>query len=221
MTAILISRTHYPVTTLGPGVRAGIWTQGCTLGCHGCLARDTWAADPDRAVDVAAIAGWVASLPEPVDGVTISGGEPFEQPAALTALLLALDAWRAARAPGSSPADVLVYSGYPFSRLSRSAGARVPLELCDAVVAGPYVDRLNTGLRWRGSANQRIVPLTKLGRERYADADEPPGPQPRLQIGVDGDRIWYIGIPHRGDLARLSERLGAAGVAHGGASWDS
>jgi anaerobic ribonucleoside-triphosphate reductase activating protein len=222
MTTILLSRTHYPVTTLGPGLRAGIWTQGCTLACPGCLARDTWAADPGRATDVTTVLGWVASLTGPVEGVTISGGEPFEQPAALEALLRSLHAWRAAAASGRGGAiDILVYSGFSLSRLSRTAGTRRLLELCDAVVAGPYVDRLNTGLRWRGSANQRIVPFTELGHARYSTVDQRPRRGPDLQVAVDRDRIWYIGIPRRGDLSRLNERLAAAGVTRMESSWDS
>ncbi|RAY14405.1 radical activating enzyme [Actinomadura craniellae] len=237
---LLLAKAHYPVTTLGPGTRAGIWTQGCTLHCGGCLSRDTWAADPSTAVPVDAVLGWLDSLPGPVDGVTISGGEPFQQPAALAALLRGVHGWRAPEV------DVLVYSGYPYSRLARSAEMREILGLCDAVVAGPYIDRLNRAapadvtekdpqgrhpsegsLLWRGSANQRIVPLTALGHERYAGpaGDDPVEGRagPRMQVSVDegpeGRRVYYIGIPRRGDMARLTSTLERAGVHAGEVSW--
>jgi anaerobic ribonucleoside-triphosphate reductase activating protein len=207
---LLLAKAHYPVTTLGPGRRAGIWTQGCTIGCPGCLSRDTWAADPRTAIPVATVLGWLRSL-DPVDGVTISGGEPFQQPAALRELLLGIREW--AR-PG---VDVLVYSGYVASRLRRSF--RDLLELCDAVVAGPYIERLNTTeLRWRGSVNQRIVALSDLGRNRYRDAERG-DPTPHMQVSVEDDRIFYIGIPRRGDMERLTERLSLSGVHAGEVSW--
>lgn len=219
--ALLLSRAHYPVTALGPGVRAGIWVQGCTIGCAGCMSRDTWEADPRTAVPVDALLGWLRALPEPIDGVTISGGEPFEQPEALGALLRGLGAWRRERPSGAVPVDVLVYSGRTFSRLSRSAESRALLDLCDAVVAGPYVDRLNDGSALRGSANQRIVSLTGLGRERYEKPTD--GGSPRMQICVDdgpeGRRVFYIGIPRRGDMDHLSSRIEQAGVRAGEASW--
>ena len=45
--SVSISRLHFPVTTLGPGHRIGIWFQGCSIRCEGCLSMDTWA--PGRA----------------------------------------------------------------------------------------------------------------------------------------------------------------------------
>ncbi|HAU1321526.1 TPA: radical SAM protein, partial [Legionella pneumophila] len=39
---IYISRVHFPVTTLGPGHRIGIWFQGCSIRCPGCISTDTW-----------------------------------------------------------------------------------------------------------------------------------------------------------------------------------
>ncbi|WP_225991903.1 4Fe-4S single cluster domain-containing protein [Actinomadura montaniterrae] len=232
--ALLLAKAHYPVTTLGPGTRAGIWTQGCTLHCHGCLSRDTWEADPAKAVPVEAVLGWLESLPSPLDGITISGGEPFQQPAALAALLRGIRAWRNARRE-TMPLDILVYSGYVYSRLSRVRGSREILGLCDAVMAGPYVDRLNPrgrhpeggSLLWRGSANQRAVPLTPLGEERYGASAgigktrEHAGP--RVQVSVDegpeGRRVYYIGIPRRGDMEHLTSRLERAGVRSGDVSW--
>lgn len=212
MTDLLLAKAHYPVTTLGPGRRAGIWTQGCTIGCPGCLSRDTWEADPNAALPVASVLGWLRSL-DPLDGVTISGGEPFQQPSALRELLLGIRGW----AP--SGVDVLIYSGYVASRLRRSFGGL--LELCDAIVAGPYIERLNPtdgGPLWRGSANQRIIPLSDLGRKRYRDAERGDA-TPHMQVSVEDNRIFYIGIPRRGDMERLTERLSLSGVHAGEVSW--
>jgi anaerobic ribonucleoside-triphosphate reductase activating protein len=233
--ALLLAKAHYPVTTLGPGTRAGIWTQGCTLHCHGCLSKDTWDADPRRAVPVETVLGWLASLPGPVDGVTISGGEPFEQPAALAALLRGVRAWRDTPGRETIELDILVYSGYAYSRLSRSGETREILDMCDAVITGPYIDRLNPGgrhsgngsLLWRGSANQRVVPLSPLGRERYGAlagvGKTGEGTGPRVQVSVDegpeGRRVYYIGIPRRGDMEHLTSRLDRAGVRSGDVSW--
>ena len=41
MTMLALSRMHFPVTTLGPGNRIGIWVQGCTIRCPGCVSADT------------------------------------------------------------------------------------------------------------------------------------------------------------------------------------
>ncbi|WP_033212785.1 4Fe-4S single cluster domain-containing protein [Kitasatospora phosalacinea] len=212
---LMLNKAHYPVTSLGPGTRAGIWTQGCTIGCAGCVSQDTWAADPGTSVDLAALQDWLAGLPEPLDGITVSGGEPFQQPEALAALLEWVGRWRRER---SAPLDVLVYSGYQLARLRREHPGL--LARCDAVITGPYVERLHTpGLRWRGSGNQRLTALTALGHERYGGPE--PGGAPPMQVAVADGRIWFIGVPGPGDLDRLEARLRASGITVEEVSWRS
>lgn len=214
MTVLRLSRTHHPVTVLGHGTRAGIWVQGCTIGCDGCVSRDTWPADGGAAVTVDALVGWLDGLPGPLDGLTVSGGEPFQQPAALAALLGAVRAWAHDR---PDPFDLLVYSGYAWSRLSREPAAGPALACCDAVVAGPYVRRRAAALPLRGSANQRIVALTGLGADRYGALDPPQ--QPAMQVTVQGDRLYCIGIPRPGDMDRMAARLASAGITFEGLTW--
>ena len=122
---------------------------------------------------------------------------------------------------GDAEVDVLVYSGYAYSRLTRSARAREILSWCDAVVTGPYVERLGDGGPLMGSANQRLVPLTDLGHRRYADVAATD--ESRIQVSIDagprGRRVYYIGIPRRGDMERLNSTLERAGVHAGDVSW--
>jgi anaerobic ribonucleoside-triphosphate reductase activating protein len=211
-----LNRAHYPVVVLGYGRRAGLWLQGCGIGCAGCVARDTWDPDPATEVEVAAVVDWCRSLPGDVDGVTISGGEPFDQPDALHELLLGLHRWRAAT---GRTVDLLCYSGRSLAVLRARFGRL--LALLDVIVPGPYVAAQAPGGRWRGSANQDLVPLTALGNERYDDeVDRPAGPT-RMQIGTDGDRIYHIGIPAPGDLAALEAAMARRGLAYREASWRS
>lgn len=212
MSSLRVNRLHHPVTALGHGVRAGIWVQGCMIGCAGCASRDTW--DPAAGADVepAAVVRWLDELPGPLDGVTVSGGEPFQQPAALGALLAALHRWRGDRA-----VDLLVFSGYAWPRLSARPDCADALGYCDAVVAGPYVERRNSGVPLRGSDNQEIVALTELGRRRYDDVDT--RPVPPLQVSLDGDTVRLIGIPRRGDLDRMRAGLAARGIAAEAVTW--
>jgi anaerobic ribonucleoside-triphosphate reductase activating protein len=85
-TEIAISRIHFPVTRLGPGRRVGIWVQGCSIRCPGCISVDTWVRGRGRA-DVSEVLEAIAPWMSTAEGFTISGGEPFDQPDALASLL--------------------------------------------------------------------------------------------------------------------------------------
>jgi anaerobic ribonucleoside-triphosphate reductase activating protein len=217
MSSVNLARVHYPVTVLGPGRRVGVWFQGCTIGCAGCMSQDTWdaAAGERIAVDDLCDLVLAARADEGLDGVTISGGEPFQQPEALLGLCSELRL----RWP---EADVLVYSGYPFRRLRDRHGA--VLALVDAVIAEPFVAGRPTELPWRGSANQTLHVLSPSVEGRYAAAAARAeagagAPVARLQVTADERAVWVTGIPRRGDLDRMRAALVDKGLVLGEVSW--
>lgn len=197
-----LSRVHFPVTTLGPGQRLGIWFQGCSIRCSGCISADTWG--PGRTVvDVATLLEQVAPWLHQADGITISGGEPFDQFDALLQMLVGLRQRTAA--------DILVYSGHPLETLQPMLDqAR---DLIDAVISDPYLEHAAQSLALRGSDNQRLTLLTALGRSRLADLERTSTPADKaLDLMFDATgTVWMAGIPRRGDLLRLRELLRAQG----------
>lgn len=217
-TQVSLARVHYPVTVLGPGRRVGVWFQGCTIGCVGCMSQDTWDAGAGDRIAVGDLCDLVlaARADEGLDGVTISGGEPFQQPDGLLAFCAELRL----RWP---EADILVYSGYSFRRL-RERHSTV-LALVDAVIADPFVAGRTTELAWRGSANQSLHVLSPSVEQRYAGAaarhaTDPPGePAARLQVTVDEQAVWVTGIPRRGDLDRMRAGLLDKGLVLDDVSW--
>jgi anaerobic ribonucleoside-triphosphate reductase activating protein len=214
---ILLNKAHFPVTVLGPGRRIGLWLQGCTIRCKGCVSRDTWPADPARAMPVAALLAWCKKVAaDGFDGVTISGGEPFDQPRPLASLLDGLAAWRAS---AGLDFDILCYSGHPLKTLEKKH-ARLLAKL-DALIPEPYADGRPLGGLWRGSDNQTLVPLSPCGIARYADSVAAPQAEDakRMQVSLQDGRLWFIGIPHRGDMAALEELCRARGLELGQVSW--
>ena len=212
-----LNKAHWPVTVLGPGRRIGLWVQGCTIGCKGCVSQDTWPQDPTKAIAVRDLVAWCRRVAgDALDGVTISGGEPFEQPEGLRALLAGLRAWRQSE---RLDFDLLCYSGYPLATLERKHAAT--LALLDAIIPEPYADRLPQGHVWRGSANQPLVPLSDRGRARYAAFVDAPvaADAKRMQAAVEGGRIWMIGIPGRGDMAAVEALCASRGLALTKVSW--
>ena len=218
MTLVAVNRLHWPVTVLGPGRRVGIWFQGCSIGCPGCVSRDTWpapGADDYTSVDdlVARIDSLVAGGPDVgVDGVTVTGGEPFEQADALEDLLRALGEWLGWR--GTASADLLVYTGHDEAT-ARGLGAGA-FSLADAVIAGPF-KVAEPGTRWWGSGNQRLIARNGRIAERYQSALA--GAPAEMQVSVEDGQVFLIGIPPRRTLAEVESRLADSGVRLGGVSW--
>lgn len=217
-----VNRVAYPVTVLGPGRRAGLWVQGCRIGCPGCGSTDTWDPAGGTPVDTATLAAGLADLVEAEDltGLTITGGEPTEQSDALADLVVRLRA-----AVPDRQLDVLVFTGRSAAAARRSAALWA---VTDVAVCGPYrPDRPSTD-PLVVTTNQRLVALTPLGRERFAGPPlEAPqsravDPAPRrVQASVaDGD-ITLVGLPRPGDLLRLEEALRRRGITLGGRSWQT
>lgn len=208
---ININKLHFPVTVLGPGQRIGLWVQGCSVGCAGCMSRDTWSKGSHSAVPLDDVVDWCVRQAEiGAEGITISGGEPFEQPEALDALIARLGDWRHKE---KREFDILCYSGLPLARLQR--GYAHILAKLDALIPEPFQRRRPRVGSWQGSSNQPLILLSELGRNRFADV-----PQRRqIQVGLSDGKLFTIGIPDRGDMDRLAEGLRAKGIKLEGASW--
>lgn len=201
-TSVQVNRAHFPVTALGPGRRVGIWTQGCSIRCVGCISMDTWETTAARAIPVHALVEGLRPWLDQADGVTITGGEPFDQADALRALLPAL---RRSLAGG----DILVFSGYSLEFLHTRH--RALLHGMDALVSDPYLISAGSTLALRGSDNQRLTTFTPLGAARYAAANAPVRGH-SLDAMRDEDTIWFAGIPGPGHMRDLKRASRTAGV---------
>ena len=210
-----LARAHFPVTALGYGRRLGLWVQGCTLGCPGCIAKDTWAPGGGVEVGVDELLDDVRrAIAAAADGVTISGGEPLQQASALTSLLRSIR-----RLKSASPFDVLLYTGYALDELD--SAQRAAAELADVLITDRYLAARPTGRIWRGSANQRMLLITRLGQERYAPflEYEPTSPPVQIEASSDG-HAWWIGVPNHPDTKRSVDRtLESMGYTVDSVSW--
>lgn len=151
----------------GPGARSVVFCQGCPLGCPGCQNTHLWPKAGGREMAVQDVA--LVLLSTGLD-VTVSGGEPTEQPEELARLLAILKA-------AGRPVHVILYSGYTFEELleraQREPAILEALRLVDVLVDGRYVAALNTAtLQYRGSTNQRPIDLPATWAARAAGAAE-------------------------------------------------
>jgi len=138
----------------GQGLRFALFTQGCPHHCAGCHNPGTH--DPDGGFEAATADVISAMLSNPLtDGLTLSGGEPFAQ---------AADCAEIAAAAKNAGLNVWAYSGWTFGEILGGAaphGAEL-LRLCDVLVDGRFeLSERSLSLKWRGSANQRLVDVQK------------------------------------------------------------
>lgn len=158
---------HYPITTLGPGKRVGVWFQGCDKNCKGCETPEFRRIVPlsDCETELESVLKTVCS--NEVDGITISGGEPFLQSEAL--LFLVEGFMKIQLSKGITP-DVLVYTGYTYDELIKTAVNRYILQNVSVLIDGPYIEELDSGNSLKGSENQRVIILDKeIGKSFRTD----------------------------------------------------
>jgi anaerobic ribonucleoside-triphosphate reductase activating protein len=165
----------------GPGLRAVIWTQGCSLGCPGCFNPETHPAQAGQFISIEELTAWSLAQPAPLDGLTISGGEPFQQPQALAALLSSIR--------NKSSLSTIVFTGYTQKELANIPFAPNALAHIDLLISGRYnqSQRIASGLI--GSANKTFHFLTS----RYTMADLRSVPDAEIWIKPDGS-VSFSGI---------------------------
>jgi anaerobic ribonucleoside-triphosphate reductase activating protein len=159
----------------GPGLRAVIWVQGCSLGCPGCFNPATHPTEGGRPVPVKTLFKEIAALEATVEGITVSGGEPLQQFRPVLALLR--------RVREETTLSALLFSGYSWPQVRQMDGADELLACLDVLVAGPYEASRHLARDLRGSANQTVHLLS----ERYTLEHLQAVPPAEVIIGEAGE----------------------------------
>ncbi len=136
----------------GPGYRFVVFAQGCRHACPGCHNPHTWDPAGGTAVRAEELLEQIKAA-RMLKGITITGGEPFLQPAPL--------AWLA-REVKKLGLDVVTYSGYTWEDLlamsQKKKDVKELLLGSDYLVDGPFIlAEKDLELAFRGSSNQRIL----------------------------------------------------------------
>jgi anaerobic ribonucleoside-triphosphate reductase activating protein len=150
----------------GPGIRYVIFTQGCPHRCKGCHNPQTHDYSGGKLVKIESIIESIKDNPL-LDGITLSGGEPFEQ--AATCAIIAGEVRR-------NGLSVITYTGYLFEDLYEKAHSNRDisnlLNNTDILVDGPFIlSKRNLLLPFRGSENQRIIDVRKTMNSYQEDGE--------------------------------------------------
>lgn len=163
---MLIDRIIYPIKSLGPGRRLVIWTVGCSKHCKGCANPELWLFDKNKEISIDRLYEIILSYinNEEIDGVTISGGDPFEQLPELLYLLKYLS---------QITDDIIVYTGFSFEELSKLCSEdemKFIKQTVTLLIDGKYIEELNDNkCQLRGSTNQKLIFFNNKHRKIYED----------------------------------------------------
>lgn len=185
-----VRRIHYPLTTLGPGNRVGIYVMGCNKRCNGCMAKELQSQDEKYKIDLEDVIESIKyyyNIDKSI-GITISGGEPFLQDE-LGALVKEIK--------NIGIKDILIYSGYKYEELKSMKNDNIDLALnnIDVLVDGEYIEELNDNKPLRGSSNQRIIFFNETLKEKY---DVSLKSKRKVEIIDNGESIDFFGIFDKG-----------------------
>jgi len=193
-----VARVLYPVEVLGPGKRVGIWFSGCPRRCRGCSNPELWEFHDRYAATPETVLRLVENIAQnyPVDGFTLTGGDPMFQPEALRLLLPGLR---------EISRDILVYTGYKREELSPQQ-----LEDIAVLIDGEYIESRNNNCILRGSDNQRIHVLDPAFTKRYEDYCNTA--ENRIQNFMTSDGVISVGIHKPDFMHELEENLARRGL---------
>lgn len=165
----------------GPGARAVIWVQGCSLGCAGCFNPGTHPFTGGELVATEDLFERIVSLAPAIEGITISGGEPLQQRPAVLDLV--------ARIRRDTSLSVILFTGFTWEEVTAMPDGGRLLASVDVLVAGRYVEARRLASALRGSANKTVHLLT----DRYTRAALEATPVGEVVLLPDG-RLVVSGI---------------------------
>lgn len=136
----------------GEGLRAVIWTQGCSHNCKECHNPETHDFNKGTLIDIEQIKEKINKLTLQ-DGITLSGGDPFFQPEASKEI---------AKYAKEQGLNVWAYTGFLFEELIQNKKTKELLNYIDVLVDGKFdIEKKSLNIKFRGSTNQRIINVPK------------------------------------------------------------
>lgn len=199
--AVRISHYINSTEVLGPGKRFVIWFQGCRKRCHNCINPDGQAEQGGKLVSVESLFSEIVKTEE-IQGITISGGEPFLQFEPLRELI--------EKICRDTRLDVMLYSGYTLEELKQQLGDTILndfLQKIDIFIDGEYIEQLDKGSMYRGSDNQKIYFFTEKYRPFAKQIYEAKNREIEFDVRTD-EEIYMIGIPPKNFYNEFIQKIG-------------
>jgi anaerobic ribonucleoside-triphosphate reductase activating protein len=191
-----LNNIKYPVYNLGFGKRIGIWVQGCDLGCKGCINMTLWNNNNGKGINVLDTYNLIIDLCEEYDGITISGGEPFQQYEALITFIYLIKK--------NTSLDIFCFTGYELEEINELYPDMLYSKYIDRLMTGRYIEEIHSNDNIRGSSNQKLFQFVKGKpleiKEKFTES------KLGLHVGLDG-QIQMTAIPKKNEIKQIELSL--------------
>lgn len=183
-----LNKIQFPVYNLGPGKRIGIWVQGCSIKCNGCINKSTWNPNGGKAVKVLKVFDFIQSKVEDFDGITVTGGEPFNQYKQLMAFSMLIKR--------KAKLNILCYSGYTLNELEVMFPDKAFYKCLDYLIDGQFIENNQSNNSIKGSDKQNIYRFVNGKPQLISLRNE----DEKWSLKQEGDTIYMSGIPKGNNL---------------------
>jgi anaerobic ribonucleoside-triphosphate reductase activating protein len=164
----------------GPGLRFVLWTQGCSKGCKNCFNPETWSFEKYKSLTPLEIFELIKN--SSVSGVTITGGDPLEQPEELLELLILLESLNLSK-------GIILFTGFTIDEINKDFLLRKSLGYIDVLIDGRFEKDKRISSSLRGSENQNIIYFSSKIKEEELNIDQ------EVEVCLEGDKISVTGFP--------------------------
>lgn len=176
----------------GPGRRLVLWLQGCTLACKGCFNKHLWPHHPNKLLETKDLSDFLLAKIKEYDceGLTLSGGEPFQQAKASGLLVEKIK---------DENYTVVIYTGYTHNELKNSNNDYVKrlLEFTDILISGRYQGSSAEIKSWNENKDKEIIYLSELRKEILEEVN--------VEFIFTGDTLLITGFPEKNELQNIKE----------------
>ncbi len=196
-----LNRIQYPVYNLGKGKRIVVWVQGCSLICGACISQTLQTKEGGKEINIARLVDEIVTVKQHFSGITITGGEPFQQYKQLIAFCAYLKQ--------KTGMEIYVFSGYTLKELVHKFPDKLFLKYIDYLMDGRYEQAKHDNNNVRGSSNQNLYKFERnkaILQKTYFNSDKM-----GINIG-ENKQVYLSGIPKNKELKQLSEYLYKSGI---------
>lgn len=164
----------------GPGKRFTLWTQGCSKGCVNCFNPETWNNKNNIVLSTSEIFEMIKDFE--LEGVTITGGDPFEQEEELLELLILISSLSLSK-------GVIVFTGFTYDEIRENKIREKCCDYIDVLIDGRYEDNNRVTDCFKGSSNQNIIYFSSKIKEEELIMDQ------EVEVSLGDGIISVTGFP--------------------------